>query len=352
VDPDVIVLPEHNVETLSTIFVGRGLRNRIPTVIVPFTIPNPLEPAYHYFHDPSHQADTWMGRLLIRFYPQWKFRYRGIDLIRLPAMYALLLERLKLSSPMPWILNRGGAVAIALDSEALRELYLSLGFPESQLRVTGDLNNVAIATDAAERQGLVSALCLRYGFQPGRPLIVCAFPPDQYGSIDFSEFEFPTYQALINAWIASFKKISDRANILIRPHPRIPIERLAACETANIKLSFEPTADLIPLCDLYVASISATIRWAIAFGVPVINYDVYRFRYEDYNSAAGVLLADNQSDFGMYLERFLDDSAFAEQLADDQRRVMRYWGSSDGRSRERFAELVEEVTKSVCRQPS
>ncbi len=34
---------------------------------------------------------------------------------------------------------------------------------------------------------------------------------------------------------------------------------------------------LVPLCSLYVASVSATIRWAIACGKPVVNYDVYRF---------------------------------------------------------------------------
>ncbi|HEY0236526.1 MAG TPA: hypothetical protein VGC86_15950 [Afipia sp.] len=343
--PDVIILPELNIETLSNVFVVKGRAYGIPTVLTPFTIPNPAEPARHYRHNPLHRADIAPGRWVAKQYPKWRFDYEGRPTLRLPALLAWAIERSGFSTPAPWILNRGEAAAIALDSAAQRDFYLGLGFPAEQLKVTGDLNYTIPFHDCSDKARLEEALRLKYGFQPDRPLIVCGFPPDQYVDATGHGFEFPSYEALIDAWMAAFKSLGDKANILIRPHPRIPVERLAAYETANIKLSREPTANLIPLCDLYVASISATIRWAVSCGIPVVNYDTYRYCYSDFESAPGVVHVKNASDFHASLNRFVDDPAFAADIAERQRSVMNYWGCADGKSPERFAALVKDVVE-------
>ncbi|WP_369722501.1 hypothetical protein AB8Z38_00170 [Bradyrhizobium sp. LLZ17] len=134
--------------------------------------------------------------------------------------------------------------------------------------------------------------------------------------------------------------LATRANTLIRPHPRIPLERLSGFEGPNVKISLQPTAELIPLCDLYVASISATIRWAIACGIPVINYDTYRYRYADYESAAGVLSVEELGDFRSLMTRFVDDEKFAAALKERQCSVMKYWGQLDDGAGRRLSALV------------
>ena len=63
------------------------------------------------------------------------------------------------------------------------------------------------------------------------------------------------------------------------------------------------TAELVPLCDVFVASISSTIRWAIACGKPVVNYDVYRYRYTDFIGVEGVLTCEEQDEFVSVLRR-------------------------------------------------
>ena len=140
VQPDLIVLPEDNVETLSTIFVAKGRGLNIPSMVIPFTIPNPLEPARYYFDNPLYEARGPFARRLVNQYPKWRFHHDGRDLLRQPAVKALCQEFLGLSSPAPWILNRGWAVSIALDSEAQRDLYEKLGFPVEQLKIVGDMN--------------------------------------------------------------------------------------------------------------------------------------------------------------------------------------------------------------------
>jgi len=343
VEPDIIVLPEDNVETLSTIFIARGCARGIPSIIVPFTIPNSLEPARYYLNNPLYHARGLCARILAACYPKWCFEQAGRKLLRQPAITAWLLEVLGLSSPAPWILNRGRAASIALDSEAQRDLYLRLGFPPGQLSVTGDVSGAILYNALTNRERLLEELCSGEGLQPGRPLILCGFPPDQYLGTDVGQFEFPSYDALISAWMDSFRALGNRANILVRPHPRISIDRLAGYENANIKFTRRQTAELIPLCDLYVASISATIRWAIACGIPTVNYDTFRYRYADYNSAPGVVSVETLDEFRALIARFMDDPQFAAGLAERQRGVMKYWGRLDDKVADRLSALVGEA---------
>jgi hypothetical protein len=340
--PDVIILAEDNVERLSIVLINEGVRQGIPSIIIPFTIPNPLEPAKAYRDRRPNQVRGPLARLLIALYPKWRFRLDGQDLLRVPAFMAFVLELLGQSSPAPWILNRGGAARIALDSEVQLDGYLKLGFPPAQLSVVGDVNGETLHQGLVNKPRLLADLCAKHGFQPDRPLILCGFPPNQFGS-KADDFEFQDYDALIEAWIESFRALGDRANIIVRPHPRADMSRFEAFAAPNVRFTWQPTAELIPLCDLYVASISATIRWAISCGIPVVNYDTYRYRYGDYDKAAGVIQTEALADFRAHLTRFVNDPSYAADLVERQRSAMQCWGTASDKMPERFAGLVLQV---------
>jgi hypothetical protein len=343
VAPDFLVMGELNVGNLTAVFAGSARLMGIPTIIIPYTIPNPAEPAQFLRNERSYSASSFLAKALLGAYPHWCFEYEGTRLIRLPALAAITTELLGLSTPAPWISNRGENVAIALESPAQRDLYLHLGFSDDQLWIVGDLTSGVAHLDENEKTRLKAELVAKHKLRPDRPLVVCGFPPDQYSSIDTSGFEFASYGALVDAWKSGLELIAEHANILVRPHPRIPAGELASLESEHIRVVADPTADLIPLCDLYVASISATIRWAISCGIPVLNYDVYRYRYTDFNAAPGVVTVENVQKFRECLSRFFEDPAFAEHLALQQSSVMKYWGVADGKSFERFAAMAEKV---------
>ena len=121
------------------------------------------------------------------------------------------------------------------------------------------------------------------------------------------------------------------------------MSRFEAFAAPNVRFTWQPTAELIPLCDLYVASISATIRWAISCGIPVVNYDTYRYRYGDYDKAAGVIQTETLADFRAHLTRFVNDPSYAADLVERQRSAMQCWGTASDKMPERFAGLVLQV---------
>ncbi len=344
VRPDIIVLPEDNIETISRAFVTYGRRNRARTVILPFTIPNPLEPAQFYADDPRHHVRGALSFIVSRCWPKWRFQHAGRPLMRLSCSKALAIEVLGLSTPAPWILNRGGASAIVLDSNAQRDLYLALGFPPHQLRVIGDTYGATLATGLRLARQRRAAVLSQYGMAPDRPLVVCAFPPDQYSGASTRSFEFTSFEALVEAWMQTFHRLGDTVNVIIRPHPRLDLKLLAPHERSNIRVSLTPTVELVPIADLYVASISATIRWAIACGIPVVNYDTYRYRYGDYASVEGVAHVEGADAFRATLSRFLEDPAYASHLRQQQIAASRHWGMVDDAFPERLSTLLADLS--------
>jgi hypothetical protein len=340
--PDVIVVLEDNIQTLSRLFVEEGGRAGIPSVILPFTIPNPREAAQFYKNTRNHRADGLVGRIFTSVYPRWRHEFEGRQIVRLPVLRALAYEMLGYSTVAPWIVNRGPAAAILLDSEAMRSRYAELGFPPEQLCVIGEPAGEVLFAATAERRQRRERLCAAHGWRADRPLVVCGFPPDQY-SHTHEQFEFATFDAVVRAWMGALADLGDRANVVVRPHPRLSPDILRAYETGTVKVSTVRTSELIPLADLYVASISATIRWAIACGIPVINYDMYRYRYGDFVKVPGVVHVESIDQFRVVLTRFLEDPPYRKDLERRQETVKAHWGMVDDQFARRLVELMEAV---------
>jgi len=92
-----------------------------------------------------------------------------------------------------------------------------------------------------------------------------------------------------------------------------------------------------------VASVSATIRWVIASGKPVINYDVYQAKYKDYNETKGVLTVYTGENFVSILKRLTTDEAYFGEVQRLQQADSRFWGRLDGRSFNRILSLFDDI---------
>jgi len=116
-------------------------------------------------------------------------------------------------------------------------------------------------------------------------------------------------------------------------------------EATGVTIASEPISSLIPRCDVFVASVSATIQWAIACGKPVINYDVYRYRYPDYLGVGGIVAMETAAEFRAALERVTGDDRYRDELAERQRRHAPEWGVLDGHAGDRLLALFDRLTR-------
>ena len=131
--------------------------------------------------------------------------------------------------------------------------------------------------------------------------------------------------------------------MVVALHPSVPPADAVKYERYGARVALFNTAELVPLCDIFVASISSTIRWAIACSKPVVNYDVYRYRYTDFAGVKGVLTVEEQSEFVATMRRLASDVDFASGVREEQAAVAPLWGRLDGLSGRRLADLVRQL---------
>jgi hypothetical protein len=340
--PDLLVLAEDTVEYGTAALVRAAREQGAPTVIVPFTVATAEEPAETYAGARRFQVRGMGNRLLARLSPRWVHEHRGRRLVRQPAPRAFALELTRLAPPRPWTVHGGRADRVAVESDHMLALYRAEGVPEEKLAPTGALYDDVLAAARADAPARKAALAAELGLDPTRPLVLSALPPDQLGSrTDVSEFR--TYAELVAAWVGALA--APHWNVVLTAHPRARPADVAVPPHPRVWLVARDTAELVPLADLFVASASATIRWAIACGVPVVNYDVYRYAYADYRGLAGVMAVSDRESFARVLGSLASDTAALRRAAEQQRAEAPRWGRLDGRSGARLLALFDSMAE-------
>ena len=343
VQAEVLILGGDMVGYDTAVYIQAAHALKIPAMIVSSTMDNGQAQAESYFPDPKHSLRPLMNRFAGRLYPHWVRDWRGKKLIRMPWGRVLAMEWLGLAPPLPWVAGSGSADAIAVESEAMVQFYTAAGLPRRQLVNTGSLTDDMLAAAAQEAPARKAALCRELGLPADRPMLLSALPPDQlYMLGGRPQCDFQTYPALVEFWVRSLAALKGW-NIVVLLHPSVPYEDMRYIEDWGVKIARQPTAEVVPLCDLYVTSVSSTIRWAIACGKPVVNYDVYRYHYEGFMHVKGVLYTEEQAGFEELLARLTTDSAFLQQIAQAQAQAAPDWGFLDGRTGQRMLHLLDSL---------
>lgn len=329
-------------DTAAIIRAGHNLG--IPTVIVPCTMSNALEMAESYLHDERYSLDKFSNLLVSKKFPEWKYVHHNKSLLRLPAAHALAMILLRLSPPRPWINNSSFADFIAAESTSMIEYYTREEIPRRQIVLTGSLSHDRLSESLMSATKLKADLCNKYQLSPDKPLLLSALPPDQhYLAGGRPECEFSTYHELVDFWIKSLAEVRNY-NVVINLHPSVAYDDFRYLEKFGVTIAREDITSLIPLCDLFVASVSSIIRFAIACSKPVINYDVYKFNYDDYLNISGVLTVQSKKDYLEILEKLTTDGQKLSQIALKQSVYSKKWGDLDGHAGDRIVALFDQVT--------
>lgn len=333
-DISLIILPADNRYDQALYIKAAHLEN-VPSVVIPQFMAGPLEWAEFVWDKSGYSAQKIINRLVGTLYPHWIYEHKGRKLIAKPANQVLAYELMQLSPPLPWTLHSGYADLIALESDAVRDYCINEGLPENQLVVTGSCVHDKIANIIADSSNKKIELCNNMGLSPDIPIIMSALPPDSL-IMERPLCEFQNYMDLLEFWCLSLASVKG-FNIIISIHPSVKSEDMMFIEKWGVKIAKKPIFELIPLCELFVASISATIQWAIACGKPSLNYDVYQYHYTDYVNVSSVITVNSKADYINCLNHFTSQS-FTFQLSDANR-----WGRLDGRSGERLIKLFDNV---------
>lgn len=326
----LIVLPEHNLFYFTQLLVYQGRKYQMPAIIVPFTIANTIEWSEAFYGEPSRSLDSILNKICARAFPHWVNHYKNRNLL-LPVELVLLHEMFGITPKNTWLLNSGDIDFLASESEAMKSYYVSAGIEEKHLRVTGALYNDELFSRLQNAEFYRSELYEKLNMKPDKPLILCALPPNQcFGRMHLIEFN--SYEEIVRFMLAELSQYEKDYNIIVNLHPRIVFETVSYISDYPVKIYSGNIAEIIPLSSIFVASCSATIRMAISSGIPVVNYDLYHYDYDDYQNLNGVLTMKNKLEFSSVMNKLITNTDFFEKIKTAQLMDSQKWGTLDGKS--------------------
>lgn len=320
---DLIILAEENI-FLSTFLYTRTAKGKIPIIVYPFTIPNPQELINASFS--SWPINSFVGRVVRLLGGRWVFSDGDrIHILLHPGRWIILFAVGGLPKS-PWILNSEDSEYVLIESRRMMQLYSRLGFPERKLKLTGSINDdILFSGNSKEKIGIKE-----------RPLILVSLPPDQF---PVSGAEFESYSEMLKSVLELYLPYKERFRFVFCKHPRLELE-VEGLVNIHFEVASDSVIHLLPQAHLYIATVSATIRWAIASGVPVINYDFFRYRYDDYKGIDGVVHVFDRHTLESVLTELLLNSENYSKLKSSQVAESPFWGELDGQSGSRLSEVI------------
>ena len=281
------------------------------------------------------------GAAITQHAPEWIKRGPFEGVLLFPSDYIVVLESAGVHFRHCWSVHGGLADRLMVESPRMLALYREEGIPEDKLAlvgsVYGDFLLDSIAGDAAARAAFRQPQ--KIASAPTRILV--SWPPS-YHSERAEHSEFPSYADMTRSFFEWVRTLPD-VQLTVSLHPAVSADDRAMIAGLGVVTTDDYILSLIPRHDIYVTYFSSTIRWAIASGKPVINYDAYKIGLPIYEAAPAVVTTTEMNEAKRVLgELVASDQAFAK-LASQQVAVAPEWGILDARAMPRILAEIDRL---------
>jgi hypothetical protein len=333
---DVVILPEDNVGRESGVWTSAVKhRGGIP-IVVSSAFPVPYKTAALNARNPKNKIQISSEKLFARWFPKWIKTFEGQYLSRLPIPRAVALELNGISSKDPWIVNSSIQNYIVVDSLFMQDQMVRYDVPKEQIKVIGspvnDIIHDVLCNLNTKREQLYRDLNL----DANKYLLVCSLPKNYFKLRPVNGFS--DYEELLKFWVGTIRKLTN-FNAVFSPHPLIDKSVIKRLEHNGAIISYKWIAELIPLCDLFVVSLSTTMKWARACGKPVLNFDCYCWnKFESRH----IYTVHEQKAFVDILER-LNQSEYFAKISESAKQNTEYWGTLDGNTMKRYCTFFDNI---------
>lgn len=312
----------------------------VKSVVFPYTFANQFEFLEDAFFHDRRAYGSILNFIAAKLFPHWTFEYKGQKLLKNEPSFIFATEIFGQAPPNPWVMSSGYSDAIAVESAFMKEYYKKAGLPEEKMEEVGFPSSDYLAEIHNKRNHNRSRLAERNGFDLEKPWVVCAVPPSQWPRAGVG---FRSYQHFLEEFFKFFSRFKD-LEIIFKFHPRLDTEEVRRiCDQYQVKFIEEDTVKLIAMGNAYVASVSSTMRWSLALGLPTINYDMYNYNYGDFDGACNYEVVVSFEKFKKSFER-IHQVLISNKLRNGSS-FQQDFAQLDGKAHQRILDLFQKLTQ-------
>lgn len=283
------------------------------------------------------------GEAITKHAPEWIKRGPFEGVLLFPSDYIVVLESAGVHFRHCWSVHGGLADRLMVESPRMMALYREEGIPDTKLVLVGSVYGGflldSIAGDDAARAAFRQPK--KIAASPTRVLV--SWPPS-YHSERAEHSEFASYADMTRAFFDWIRTLSG-VQLTVSLHPAVSADDRAMIADLGVVTTDDYILSLIPRHDIYVTYFSSTIRWAIASGKPVVNYDAYKIALPVYDAAPGVVTTAAMAEAKKVIGELVSSEDAFGRLAERQVAVAAEWGVLDARAMPKILAELDAVVR-------
>lgn len=203
-------------------------------------------------------------------------------------------------SSYPWSVGNGNCDLVCVDTNYTKNRYLQAGVDENKIKVIGHSDFDNVFASFKNKTAIKIDMYKKYRLEAGAKLITLSMP--QFAEQGFLSWE-RHWEEIENILT---KCSSKNLNTLVSLHPRSDRAKYEwIIDKYKLTIADEKLSDFIGASDLFIASNSTTITWAILCEIPSINtFSPTPSLYKDFSTVKDFT---KKFDDDFVVERYLEN---------------------------------------------
>ncbi len=332
---------------IETAIINLANNNGIPSLIIPFALSDKPSGVVYRKSQQNWEKKYWVDksltRVISRIKPEWVYHQDGHMFLWNPLSWMLAAWISGIMVNDPWSLGGGKAWKMAVESKIVRDSFREEGIDNQKMVVTGKQGMDEASKIWKNQSKYRKLICDHFDIDQDDPLLVCAVP--QMGEHDLLSWD--DHWVETEFLFESLASCHPNLKVILSLHPKSEISNyLPLANKFGLHIADEHRYNqLIPVCDVFVATYSSTVTLAIACHKPTIVIDFYDFNYDLFDDVAGIEVVREHEQFIPVLVKLLTDQRYFNRLVDGQAEAGETWARFDGKATERILNLINELVQ-------
>ena len=311
--PAAVLVFEDRAAYPEMVFLAHARHHGVRSLLVSFAASSVESDATARRDRPDHLIDVPPWRALKRWlanrYPNQARDTPWGRMLFFSAPESLALAATNLLDGRNWHYGGGAVDACTKLSKEDLENARAEGAPIEKFIVAGQPMMDAMYQSRARAAEIRAALAAKYLLRLDGPFLVCAVPQaGEHALVDW-ERHMELTATLFRALGAS------GGNVLLSLHPRSRPETYAAlARESGCCLLEERLSGVLAVADIFVASYSSTVRWALLMGIPTIMIDLLGFGYEQFAGLPGSVVTRDATELRRVLQKLIADTGERDRM--------------------------------------
>lgn len=273
--------------------------------------------------------------------PQWLKKGRFKNALMFTPEMIFAWESLGMSLRDAWIVHGGDSDLLCVENEMSDIQYSIEKIPRKKRVNTGSPYCDMMIDSLHKRNDSIASLRSGERIESGRTRILVSWPPSYHETYpDRSEFQ--SYDEMTLEVLCHLNNLPD-VDLIVSLHPACNHSTRALIENVGIEVSDVYLIDLIPSIDIYITYFSSTIRWALAAGKIVLNYDAYSIGIKAFESAPGFINFSKFHELCLTINSLVTSDDFFKEIKFKQITNSSMWGIMDGQCTRRIFDESEKL---------